>query len=59
MKKRDASAFTNSDSMRCESATTQIKMNDDPINHVCRVLGRPERKRDVDLMTFERGIEMQ
>lgn len=30
-------------------------MNDEPINHVCRALGRPERIRDVDLEKSERS----
>lgn len=30
-----------------------MKMNDEPINHLCRVLGRLEMRREVDLVKTE------
>lgn len=30
-----------------------MKMNDEPINHLCRVLGRLEMRKEVDLVKTE------
>lgn len=35
-------------------ATSQIKMNNEPINHLQKVLGRPESRGDVDLVKMEK-----
>lgn len=34
-----------------------MKMNDEPINHLFRVLGRLEMRREVDLVKTERERE--
>lgn len=36
-----------------------MKMNDEPINHLCRVLGRLEMRREVDLVKTESQRERE
>lgn len=40
-------------------AAAQIKMNNRPVDHLCRVLGRSERRRDGDLVEMKSEISRE